>query len=128
MFRKVLVAYSGSESSERALEVASKLAEELYAVTVVKIPEYAEVRGIEEEKEKAKAYYEPVIRRAREKAKEAYLVFGEPAEEIVRVAKELDVDLIVLGVETKNPLKRRLGGVGDWVVDHAHCSVLVVRG
>ncbi len=131
-FRKVLLAYSGSEGSEKALEVARAIAAggELYLVTVVKIPEYVRSEDEEEEeREKAREYYKPLVERARKKAnaREALIVFGDPAEEIVRVAEEIGADLIVLGVETKNPLMRKLGGVGDKVVDHAHCSVLVVR-
>ncbi len=126
-FKKVLLAYSGSEGSDRAAEVAKKLAEELYIITVVRIPEY--VRGEEEERERAREYYRPIVEKAKRRfgAREALIVFGNPAEEIVRVAEEIGADLIVLGVETKNPLMRKLGGVGDKVVDHAHCSVLVVR-
>ncbi len=129
-FKKVLLAYSGSEGSEKALEVAKTLAEELYIVTVIRIPEYVMSEDEEEEeKEKAREYYRPIVDRAKKKsnAREAFIVFGDPAEEIVNMAREINADLIVLGVETKNPIMRKLGGVGDRVVDHAHCSVLVVR-
>ena len=53
---------------------------------------------------------------------------GHAAEQIVRVAEEEDVDLIVMGSRGLSEWKALLlGSVSDHVVHHAHCSVLVVR-
>ncbi len=50
-----------------------------------------------------------------------------PAEEIVALAEELEVSLIVVGSRDRGRIRRALGGsVSDWVVRHAHCPVLVV--
>jgi nucleotide-binding universal stress UspA family protein len=50
------------------------------------------------------------------------------AEQILRVAEELDVGLIVMGSRGRGGLRRALmGSVSDSVVRHAHCPVLVVR-
>ncbi len=60
---------------------------------------------------------------------EAHPKVGRPAAEIVRLAEELDVGLIVLGNRGFSPLRRAvMGSVSLSVVRHAHCSVLVVRG
>ena len=54
---------------------------------------------------------------------------GEADTEIVALAEEIGVDLIVVGSRGRSPLKRTLmGSVSDSVVRHAHCPVLVVRG
>jgi nucleotide-binding universal stress UspA family protein len=61
----------------------------------------------------------PVIRR---------LVMGDPATEIPRVAKEENVDLIVMGTHGRTGLLRLLmGSVAELVVRRAHCAVLTVR-
>ncbi len=139
MFKRILVAFDGSEGSYKALDVAIELAKihssELHAVTVARIPEFAELRnGYEEEKQKAAKYYSRFLDDAIKITKErgvkiqTHLEFGKPSEEIVRKAEEINSDLIVLGVETRHPFKRRfLGGTGDKVVDYAACSVLVVK-
>jgi nucleotide-binding universal stress UspA family protein len=54
--------------------------------------------------------------------------FDKPADVIIRHAEEIGADLIVLGTNPHSALSRRvLGATVDKVVDHAHCSVLVVR-
>ena len=53
---------------------------------------------------------------------------GHPAEQILRVACEEDVDLIVMGSRGLSEWKALLlGSVSDHVIHHAHCSVLIVR-
>lgn len=53
---------------------------------------------------------------------------GEPAHEIIELAREQRVDLIVIGVKEATPLARLLvGGTVDAVLNHAPCSVLLVR-
>jgi nucleotide-binding universal stress UspA family protein len=58
----------------------------------------------------------------------AHLRMGEVALEIVALAEELGVDLIVMGSRGLGGVRRALmGSVSDSVVRHAHCPVLVVR-
>jgi nucleotide-binding universal stress UspA family protein len=65
----------------------------------------------------------------------AYLRLGRPdegavtvAEQIVNLADELGVGLIVVGSRGLGGIRRALmGSVSDAVVRHAHCPVLVVR-
>jgi nucleotide-binding universal stress UspA family protein len=59
---------------------------------------------------------------------EAYLRMGTPAAEIVDLAEELGVGLVVVGSRGLGGIRRALmGSVSDSVVRHAHCPVLVVR-
>ena len=56
------------------------------------------------------------------------LVMGDPASEIVRVAKEEHPELIVLGTHGRTGLSRILmGSVAEAVVRHAPCPVLIYR-
>ncbi|MEJ2665860.1 MAG: universal stress protein [Deinococcales bacterium] len=53
---------------------------------------------------------------------------GDPFEEIVALARELDVDLIVMGhVGQRGTRRVLLGSVTQRVLDFAHCPVLVVK-
>lgn len=59
---------------------------------------------------------------------EEVLAHGESASEIVRVAKEREVDLIVISSHGRTGLGRILfGSTAESVVRHAHCPVLVVK-
>ena len=56
------------------------------------------------------------------------LLRGEPWDQIVSVAREEAVDLIVMGTHGRTGLRRALiGSVAERVVRHAPCTVMVVR-
>lgn len=58
----------------------------------------------------------------------SHLRVGHPAEEIAQMAKELDVDLIVVGSHGLSSVKRLfIGSVSDSLLEHAPCPVLVVK-
>jgi nucleotide-binding universal stress UspA family protein len=53
---------------------------------------------------------------------------GHPAQELMRAAKAIQADLIVLGHSGHSAAwSGLLGGVTDRVSHHAPCSVLIVR-
>jgi nucleotide-binding universal stress UspA family protein len=59
---------------------------------------------------------------------EARVLPGDPGEVLVRVAKDENVDLIVVGSHGRTGLtKFVLGSVANHVVTHAPCTVLVAR-
>jgi nucleotide-binding universal stress UspA family protein len=59
---------------------------------------------------------------------EELIVHGEAATEIVRVAKEREVDIIVIASHGRTGLGRILfGSTAEAVVRHASCPVLVVK-
>lgn len=139
MFKKLLVAYDGSEGAKlalgKAIEIARVTVAELHILAVGRIPEYAEtVSEVEEAREQASAFYSKIADEAIQNLSRrglkamSHLEFGKPGDVILRVAEDLGADLIVLGTNPHSPLRRRvLGATVDKVVDHAHCSVLVVR-
>jgi len=58
----------------------------------------------------------------------ARTVQGDPAAELLRVAREEDADLIVVGTHGRTGLRRLVAGsVARNVMLHAPCSVLIVR-
>jgi len=59
---------------------------------------------------------------------EAYQSTGCPFHEIVKIAGQLHVDLIIIGSHGRTGLTHLLlGSVAERVVEHAQCSVLVVK-
>jgi nucleotide-binding universal stress UspA family protein len=61
-------------------------------------------------------------------AVETMVVAGDPAQEIVRLARESDVDLVVMGARGLRTLGRLfLGSVSEAVLHHAGRPVIIVR-
>jgi nucleotide-binding universal stress UspA family protein len=59
---------------------------------------------------------------------ESVVTFGKPYQEITRIAKERQTDLIILATHGYTGLKHiQLGSTAERVVRHAPCPVLVVR-
>ena len=56
-----------------------------------------------------------------------WLEMGSPKQEIIRVAKENHVDLIVIGSHGRHGLALLLGSTANAVLHHAQCDVLAVR-
>jgi len=53
---------------------------------------------------------------------------GKPAAEIVRYAREKEIDLIVIGTQGKRGIERiLLGSVAESIIRTAPCKVLVVK-
>jgi nucleotide-binding universal stress UspA family protein len=139
MFDKILLAYDGSDGSKLALEKAAELAKaaktEVHILAVGRIPEYAEtVSEVEEAKEQASSFYSKITDEAVRNLSQrgitatSHVEFGKPGDVILRIAEDLKADLVVLGTNPHSALRRRfLGATVDKVVDHAHCSVLVIR-
>ena len=139
MFGRILLAFDGSEGARLALARVGEMAvpaSEVHVLAVGRIPEYAEtVSEVEEAKEQAARHYRGALEEAVQALAAAglkpvaRLEHGKVGDTVVRIAEEVAADLIVVGTNPHTALKRRvLGASADKVVDHAHCSVLVVRG
>src|SRR5258708_40176712 len=140
MYRKLLVACDGSEGSQIAVVHASILAKKLDAQLSALwvrgyLPHYPESVGeIAEEEEAALEFFEEIqaqlssIAVAQGVVIQANLRSGHPAQQIVALAQESSVDLIVLGNRGHSRLwGELLGHTADRVNEHAPCSVLIVR-
>jgi nucleotide-binding universal stress UspA family protein len=140
MFKKILLAYDGSEGAGKGLKAGIKLAKvhqaELCALAVEeKLPRFsATIDEVQEEKEFADQQYGKILKVAEALAKEAGVDLrtmvrpGHPAKTIVGVAKEGKFDLILVGHSGLSEVWARfLGTTAEKVSRHAPCSVLIVR-
>lgn len=155
MFKKILVAMDGSEHSLKALGTSIQIAKEFSgeltlihvysaAVTPIMMPEPSTLSPTrvpiitaEEVTRVADAAREAgrqVLAEGTQKVKaenvkvETMLEEGHAVQEIVRVAKEGEFDLIVIGAKGISRIRELLlGSVTDGVVHHAACPVLVVK-
>src|SRR5215207_6285121 len=142
IFMKILLATDGSEPSEiaarTALDLAKRLDSEVHVIHVA--PEHPYVRayydlrhqeeeeGLRREDQRMLDEYVDHLRKAGGTVAESYLRVGEAAKEIVEVAEELGVGLVVLGGRGHGRIRRALmGSVSMGVLRHAHCSVLIAR-
>ncbi|MGB6397538.1 MAG: universal stress protein [Bradyrhizobium sp.] len=139
VFRKILHANDGSEHAFRALAVALAIAKQnnsdLHMVSVEEIdymPEFIE--EVREETGRAARRFHKVLQRARATAEDSHVnlrthvIAGHPVRDIVELAKELEVELLVIGATGHSALYERLiGSRADRIVQLAHCPVLVVK-
>ena len=140
VFTRIVVGYDGSPGSRAALKAGLRMAGEAGGkVTVVSVqhhlPRYgATVGEVEEEREVEAAQGRRLANEIEAEATEqgveltTRLAVGHPAQELVRVAKDIEADLIVLGHSGHSATwGGLLGGVADRVSHHATCSVLIIR-
>jgi nucleotide-binding universal stress UspA family protein len=132
--KKILLAYDGSEASQRALGTAAELAHALGAsVSVISVvPSHGGRLGMDPWDDRQVHAKELVEARTllRERGVEAQLLepIGEPAATIERVAREGEFDTIVIGSRGLNALERVLqGSVSEHVATHAETTVVIAR-
>jgi nucleotide-binding universal stress UspA family protein len=135
---KILVPVDGSAYSLKAVETACDLAKAQAPATLVLTAVAVQIPDLEEGvyiAEKMKAQAEIALAKAKEVAQgkgvtfEMFLATGaSPADEIVRVAKDQQVDLIVIGSRgLAGKTRSFLGSTASQVVTYSPCSVLVVK-
>lgn len=61
------------------------------------------------------------------KIENQWLELGSPKLEIIRIADENDIDLIVVGSHGRHGLALLLGSTANGVLHHAKCDVMAVR-
>ena len=132
--QKILLAYDGTDPSQRALGTAADLAKALGAtVSVVSVvPTHGGRLGMDPWDDSEVHAKELVEARTllRERGIEAQLLepIGEPAATIERIAREGEYDTIVIGSRGLNALERVLqGSVSEHVATHARSTVIVTR-
>ena len=87
----------------------------------------ASVGGPEEARQRGKDILEELAK-SFDLEVETIFAEGDPGHEIVRVAEELNADLVVLGTHGLTGLKRiAIGSVAELVVRHAPCAVLTIK-
>lgn len=141
----IVVAYDGSETSERAAEAGAELAgalnAELHLATVVDMSRvipyahpYAQV-GWDKEVEAAEREARELVEGAASRLEAAsgvpatlHVCTGQPSAEIVHLGDKLGAGLTLVGSRGRGGIKRALlGSVSTSVTHHALGSVLVFR-
>lgn len=137
--KRILVAHDGSKFSDKALkkaiDIASKFDSTVTVITVA--PELYLTDLLEVDRKRIHETLireaETVMRNVKKRAKGAKPVKtvikrGNPAEEIIDTAKKMKADLIITGSYGRHGAQKfLLGSVSSKIVDHAECSVLVVK-
>ena len=132
---RILIAYDGSESAERALDEVARMANGS-AVTVVSVAELLPQVGRAGAMMLPEVYAERETQLEEAKAKLAKLGVdaktverrGDAAEMIIDEAEQEKADLIVVGTRGLSTARSwMLGSVSSRVMHHAPCNVLVVR-
>ena len=140
MYKKILVPTDGSEFAKKAQKQALFLANvcgaEIIAISVTEnnlvsgLPSDDEVYQLNQIlKERSEENLEEFDKLNKNDLKITHVIKeGLPAKVILEVAKEEDVDLIVMGSSGKSGFDRFImGSVADKVVNSAKCAVLVVH-
>ncbi len=142
-FKKVLIPIDGSRYSMQAAEYGIRLAK-AYEIEVLAfyVIDDASVESLAHLTEEEPDMLQQNLRREGENclnylselaAKEgvefeSMTRAGTPHQAIVAVAKEQNVDLIIIGkVGQRGPRRILIGSVTERVIESAHCPVLVVR-
>lgn len=145
MYKRILVPVDGSEKAATAAihgaELASKLGSELILFHVVpSLPPYVEpypdrLGNIQQVIiDEFSRHGHDILAKVKDDL-EPYrlniisdIAVGHPAEEIVKKAKDMECDLVIMGSRGLGELKGYLlGSVSNRVIRHAACPVLVVR-
>jgi len=139
MFRKILVPIDESpiaaKAAGAAIDLARRYDAQLWAISVVPLPEYGgtlgEVKEVKREGEKRFALRLQEVK-ARGQALgievKTELLYGHPAEAIIKYISKNGFDLVVVGYKGSSAIDRfLLGSVSSKVVHHAPCSVILIK-
>jgi len=134
---RILFATDGSKDAELAATTTVGLTKitgsELHAVTVAQeFPPYDAYRPLaDRSRQLARRVLEGQLRKVENlggAVARSHLRTGVAAEEVMKLAEEIEAGLVVMGSRGASGMRRLLmGSVSDAVVRHAHCPVLVVR-
>lgn len=138
MYKRVLFATDFDEVGINAAHKAKKIADEngaeFFLVHVVEpIPAYAYpgFAGFAEVevsiREQAEKELNALAERLGVDAAHRVLEFGSTKNEVLRVAEENSIDLIVTGSHGKHGIALLLGSTADAILHGARCDMLVVR-
>lgn len=136
-WKNILLATDGSRYSEsateRAIDFAGSYGGDLKVVSVVDVPPefYGEAPNVVDNLiGKAKGFIEQVRKKAEAHniPTATFVGEGDAYSVITRLAREQDIDIIIMGSHGRTGLKRLLmGSVTEKVIGHAICPVLIVR-
>lgn len=140
MFRKILLAYDGSDGAKAALQIAIDLSKslraELHSISVEEeLPHYAATMGeVQDAKERVDEYFRVLTKEARDQAALAGVELqtairrGHEVESIVTYAKEGGFDLLLAGYHGHSRIfERVMGSTAQSLIRLSPCSVLLAK-
>lgn len=141
MYKKIIFASDGSDNAHRAGLAAIELAQDLSLKSIIvihiAISPPAQSRMIkadfdahtlleEDAKEIMKQTFEEIDKAGL--SAEVHVAIGDPADEIVKIAKNEDADLLVIGSRGLGSITGVLiGSVSQKIVHEASCPVMIVK-
>lgn len=139
--KKIMIPTDGSEHSLRAAEYAISIAKTvgaqiltIFVVDEVVLDQISKITerevAVRELKEDGKGYVHYVSEMAAKEGvgSSSLIAEGRPFERIVHIAKDLNVDLIVMGTYGRRGAERiLLGSVAERVIEYSTCPVLVLK-
>jgi nucleotide-binding universal stress UspA family protein len=142
MVKTIAVGTDGSDTAQKAVDFAIEMAEKygakiIFASAYVPVSEGRLRREREEAPEDIQWSINPneevddTLKKAEAQAKDRDLEYsrdarnGEPAEVLIEIAADNDVDVLVVG--SKGMQRRILGSVPNSVSHNAPCSVMIVK-
>ena len=142
MYKRVLLAYDGSESGQQALlncrEIAQWSHSELFLVAIMPPPISIAVEGVFDDggsrADTEREMYQQILADGLRQLSEAghaatgEVLVGESVEQISKYAKQIGADLIVVGHRHLDSWAERWwrGSSTRALIEYAPCSVLVV--
>jgi len=142
-FKKILCPIDFSEYSYQALEYAKNIAKtynaKLYVLHIIYEPaDYTGFYVPHISFDKIRTEIESGAKKLMNEVKETkindipnaetMIVFGIPADEIVKFAIDKEIDLIIIGSQGKKGIEKMIfGSTAEKVVKKANCPVLVIK-
>jgi nucleotide-binding universal stress UspA family protein len=139
LFTKILIATDGSERNKAAVEEGLRIGRAcvspvhaIYVADISTLESASPEVMIGDTWELVQREGEKALDRIRNMAGsvqlETVILEGKPATEIVKYAREQDIDLIVIGTQGKRGIERfLLGSVAESIIRSAPCKILVVK-
>jgi len=141
MYKRILMAYDGTAEGKAGLLACAEIAGfaqcETHLLAVANVPAsvvlvsegYVPDDLLDHEEVRMRKVLDEGVASLAARGFKAtgHLAVGEPVDEIARVARELNCDLIVLGHRQEQSFAKRWwrGSVGASLLDFAPCSVLI---
>lgn len=137
--KNILLAHDGSRSSDKAMKKAFEIAQKFgSSISVISVaPELYLMELLEPDRKRIRDMLteeaEKIMKQIAKKAKgikpiKTIIKQGNPADEIIKAARKIKADIIITGSHGRSGAKKLfLGSVSSRIVDHAPCTVLVVK-
>jgi nucleotide-binding universal stress UspA family protein len=129
---KILVGYDGSNIASDAVKLAHTHAKafkaEMFIVTSLEQGPELKKSDIDKAESKLEKLSKPFKADDIPCETQVSVSYQDPGEDLVRIAKEYDIDEIIIGVRRRSKVgKLVFGSTAQYVILEAHCPVVAVK-